>query len=155
MNPQASDLKLRRATRVDLPRLLELLVDDELGRNREADVAAGAYAQAFDTIARDPNQILLVGEVDGAVAAMAQITFIPGLTRGAAWRAHVEAVRVDSDLRSQGLGSLLMREVEALARKRGCRLVQLTSHKSRSAAHRFYERLGYTRSHEGFKLEIA
>lgn len=154
MNQATPELKLRRALRADLPRLLELLADDELGRNREADVAAGAYAQAFDTIDRDPNQFLLVGELDGQVVAMAQISFIPGLTRGGAWRANVEAVRVDFGLRSQGLGAQLMREVEALARKRGCRLIQLTSHKSRSAAHRFYERLGYARSHEGFKLAI-
>lgn len=40
------------------------------------------------------------------------------------------------------------------ARERGCGLMQLTSNKRRTAAHRFYERLGYARSHEGFKLPL-
>ncbi len=146
------ELKLRRATRTDLPRLLELLADGTLAAS-EAEGHPGVYGQAFDTIDRDPNQVLLVGELDGRVVAMAQISFIPGLTRGGAWRANVEAVRVDVALRNQGLGSQLMAEVVALARRRGCRLVQLTSHKSRTDAHRFYERLGFARSHEGFKLE--
>jgi ribosomal protein S18 acetylase RimI-like enzyme len=86
---------------------------------------------------------------------MAQVTFIPGLTRGGAWRAQVEAVRVDERLRGRGLGTRLMQEAIALANKRGCRLVQLTSDKSRADAHRFYERLGFARSHDGFKFICA
>jgi hypothetical protein len=32
--------------------------------------------------------------------------------------------------------------------------VQLTSQKRRTDAHRFYERLGFARSHDGFKLML-
>lgn len=39
-------------------------------------------------------------------------------------------------------------------RSRGATLVQLTSDKRRADAHRFYERLGYVATHEGFKLEL-
>ena len=42
----------------------------------------------------------------------------------------------------------------AARRWRSCRMVQLTSDKSRDAAHRFYERLGWTRSHEGFRIKL-
>ncbi|MEG0822332.1 MAG: GNAT family N-acetyltransferase [Burkholderiaceae bacterium] len=152
MSEPTLELKLRRAVRADLPRLLDLLADGTLAAS-EAEGHPGAFSQAFDTIARDPNQFLLVGEIEGLVIAMAQISFIPGLTRGGAWRANIEAVRVDPAWRNRGLGEQLMGEVVALAKKRGCRLVQLTSHKSRTDAHRFYERLGFARSHEGFKLE--
>jgi GNAT superfamily N-acetyltransferase len=41
------------------------------------------------------------------------------------------------------------------ARRRGCRLVQLSTNKSRSDAHRFYERLGFVASHEGMKLPLV
>jgi GNAT superfamily N-acetyltransferase len=149
------DFRLRRALRSDLPRLLELLAQGSTDPSRERETAPGAYTQAFDTIDRDPNQVLLVGELEGEPVAMAQVTFIPGLTRGGAWRAQVEAVRVDERLRGRGLGTRLMQEAIALANKRGCRLVQLTSDKSRTDAHRFYERLGFTRSHDGFKFICA
>ena len=42
----------------------------------------------------------------------------------------------------------------AEARRRGCALVQLTSDKSRTSAHRFYERLGFVATHEGMKLAL-
>jgi GNAT superfamily N-acetyltransferase len=148
-------LVARRAQRADLPRLLELLADDVLGKNREGvgsdDVA---YAQAFDVIDSDRNQCLLVAEVDGSIAGMLQITFIPGLSRRGAWRANIEAVRVDSQLRSRGIGGWLIERAIDLARERGCRLVQLTSDKRRADAHRFYGRLGFSATHEGYKLVL-
>lgn len=57
--------------------------------------------------------------------------------------------------RGDGLGTELMERAVARARERGCALVQLTSNKRRVHAHRFYERLGFTRSHDGFKLSLT
>lgn len=153
LDPQL--LICRRAARADLPRLLELLADDILGKNREA---AGnddpLYATAFEVIDGDPNQQLLVGELDGRVIAMLHLTFIPGLSRRGAWRANIESVRVDSALRSRGIGAWLVERAIDLARARVCRLVQLTSDKRRAEAHLFYGRLKFTASHEGFKRAI-
>ena len=152
---EAACLRFRRAVRADLPRLLALLADDALGKNREAaDSSEPVYSAAFDVIDRDLNQYLLVGEMNGEVVAMLQLTFIPGLSRRAAWRANIEAVRVASRLRGQGVGARLMAEAHAIARSRGCKLAQLTSDRQRADAHRFYERLGYTPSHTGFKLPL-
>jgi GNAT superfamily N-acetyltransferase len=148
-------LVARRATRADLPRLLELLADDVLGKNREGVGSDDlAYAQAFDVIDRDPNQCLLVAASEGRVTGMLQITFIPGLSRRGAWRANIEAVRVDSLLRNRGIGGWLIERAIDIARQRGCRLVQLTSDKRRSDAHRFYGRLGFAATHEGYKLVL-
>lgn len=41
------------------------------------------------------------------------------------------------------------------SRRRGCALMQLTTDKSRSEAHRFYERLGFAATHEGMKLTLV
>ena len=145
----------RRAIRGDLPRLLALLADDTLGKNREGVGSADAcYVQAFDAIDGDANQYLLVGELDGVVIAMLQLTFIPGLSRRGALRANIEAVRVESSLRGQGIGHWLIAKALLLAQERNCALVQLTSDKSRAEAHRFYARLGFLASHEGFKLKL-
>lgn len=148
-------LNARRAQLSDLPRLLALLADDTLGKNREAvDSDDACYVAAFNAIERDPNQYLLVCELDGEVIAMLQLTFIPGLSRRGALRANIEAVRVDSGLRGQGIGSWIIKKALHLARERDCGLVQLTSDKSRTEAHRFYTRLGFIGSHEGFKLKL-
>lgn len=148
-------LTARRAQRADLPRLLELLADDVLGKNREGVGSDDpAYSRAFDVIDRDPNQQLLVAELDGRVVGMLQITYIPGLSRRAAWRANIESMRVDSAVRGRGIGGWLMARALEHARKRGCRLAQLTSDKRRDPAHRFYAKLGFVDSHIGYKLVL-
>ena len=90
----------------------------------------------------------------GAVVATLQLTVIPGLARRGSLRGQIEAVRVHEDLRGRGLGEALMTWAIDEARRRGCTLVQLTSDKRREDARRFYERLGFTASHEGFKLRV-
>ncbi|WP_460445930.1 GNAT family N-acetyltransferase [Angustibacter aerolatus] len=149
--PPASVLVVRPATRADLPEVLRLLRDDVLRREPDGDVGPQHLA-AFDAIEADPDDLLVVGELDGRVVATAQLTLLHGLSRGARPRLQVEAVRVDSTLRGAGLGARLMAWVEQHARDRGAGLVQLTSDRSRTGAHRFYERLGYAPSHLGFKL---
>jgi GNAT superfamily N-acetyltransferase len=145
---------LRRATRADVSAIVALIADDQLGAAREevGPELDPAYLSAFDAIARDPNQLLLVAETDGRVVATCQLTFIPGLSRRGAWRAQLEAVRVAGSHRGSGLGGRLIEAVIAEARARRCGLVQLTSDLSRSRAHAFYERHGFAGSHLGMKL---
>jgi len=146
----------RQATVADLPAMLRLLVDDEFAQARGgygAEVTP-AVAAAFDEIVRDANNELWVGERDGEVVAMLQLTLIPGLSRGGMRRALVEAVRVRSDLRSRGIGEALMAHAERRAKAAGCGLIQLTTDRKRLAAHRFYERIGYEPSHLGMKKKL-
>lgn len=56
--------------------------------------------------------------------------------------------------RGQGLGARLIEWAVDESRRQGCQLVQLTSDSARTDAHRFYERLGFTGSHVGFKLQL-
>ncbi|MBE5316588.1 MAG: GNAT family N-acetyltransferase [Xanthomonadales bacterium] len=144
-------LCFRTAQQTDLPAVLALLADDTLGKNREFNAANPNYLKAFEAISVDPNQQLLVAELDGRIIGMAQLSFIPGLSRGGAWRCNIEAVRIASDVRGQGLGAQLMQACEERARERGCSLLQLTSDARRVDAHRFYRGLGYVDSHIGFK----
>ena len=148
---------VRRATAGDLPAIVGLLADDELGATREAgtDPDLTSYRTAFAAIDADPGQLLVVVTAeDGRVAATMQLTFIPGLARQGALRAQIEAVRVGAGYRSQGLGEAMITWAIAEARRRGCRMVQLTSDKRRPDAHRFYQRLGFSATHEGFKLPL-
>lgn len=157
MSEPFSGAAIRRATAADVPAIVSLLADDVLGRTRESPDDLAPYTAAFEEIARDPQQVLLVAESVGAgggVVGTAQLTFLPGLSHRGATRAQIEAVRVGSAARGGGLGAELIGTCVRLARERGCSLVQLTSDASRADAHRFYERLGFRPTHVGFKLVL-
>jgi GNAT superfamily N-acetyltransferase len=150
-------LAMREATQADLPAVIELLIDDELGRLREDSSLPldPGYLAAFDAIARDPNQYLVVAEHDGRVAGTLQLSFLPGLSYKGAWRGQIEAVRIAADLRGGGLGAQMVEWAIARCRARGCRIVQLSSNATRTRAHGFYARLGFVGSHVGMKLTLT
>ncbi|WP_406505638.1 GNAT family N-acetyltransferase [Streptomyces sp. NBC_01602] len=145
---------LRTATRADLPAVLALLADENRVVDPASVVVDEAYEKAFADIASDPRNEMLV-LVDGdTVLGCLQATYIPGLGKRGEERALIEAVRIRADRRGDGLGRELMKQAVDRARLRGCALVQLTSNKRRADPHRFYESLGFDRSHEGFKLAL-
>jgi GNAT superfamily N-acetyltransferase len=148
--------RVRRARRADVPEIVRLLADDPLGRAREAltDPLPESYYQAFEAIEADPNQFLAVVELEGRIVGTFQLSFIPGMSSQGAWRAQIEAVRIEHSLRNRGLGRAVMLWAIEQARQRGCALVQLTTDKTRRDAHRFYQRLGFISSHEGMKLKL-
>ncbi len=153
----SSSVVLRRARPADVSAIVELLAADQLGATRDGvrtpdDLAR--YQRAFQAIDSDPAHILVVAESGPDIAATMQISFLPGLARRGALRAQIEAVRVHDAYRGRGLGAAMMAWAIGEARRRGCALVQLTSDKSRTGAHRFYERLGFVASHEGMKLAL-
>ncbi|MCZ8546865.1 GNAT family N-acetyltransferase [Mesorhizobium qingshengii] len=149
-------IEFRRAQASDLPDIVAMLADDRLGAGREdaSMPLARGYVDAFNAIDADPNQLLAVA-VDGAeVIGTLQITFLVGLSRKGGWRGQIEAVRVASHRRSGGIGRRMIDWAIAQCRARGCGLVQLTTDKGRADAHRFYESLGFTGSHLGYKMTL-
>jgi ribosomal protein S18 acetylase RimI-like enzyme len=151
-----SDTTIRPARREDVPAIVALLADDPLGQAREelADPPPEPYWQAFDDIAAQNGNHLLVAEHGGAVVGCLQLTVIPGLSRRGMKRGLIEAVRVDATYRGIGVGERLVRHAIEISRAAGGGLVQLTSDNARTDAHRFYQRLGFVASHVGMKLAL-
>lgn len=148
-------LELRRATVDDVPALVDLLGDDELGAHREvSDGDLAPYRRAFELVDADPAHLLVAALVGEAVVGTLQLSFLPGLSRRGALRAQIEGVRVASAVRSRGVGAAMVGWAVGEARRRGCALVQLTTDKARGDALRFYERLGFVATHEGLKLQV-
>jgi GNAT superfamily N-acetyltransferase len=134
-----------------------MLADDVLGRNREvvSDPVDERYRAAFAAIVADENQLLAVAvNADDQPVGCLQLTFIPGLSRTGMWRGQIESVRITETERGTGLGTRFIKWAIGVCRDRGCKLVQLTSDKSRADSIRFYERLGFMASHEGMKLTL-
>jgi GNAT superfamily N-acetyltransferase len=147
---------VRRAVRADVAAIVGLIAADQIGAGRDGGADLEPYERAFATIDGDPAQLLVVvcEPTGGAVVATLQLTIIPGLARRGSLRGQIEAVRVHEDLRGRGLGQALLSWAIDEARRRGCKLIQLTSDKRREDALRFYDRLGFTASHEGLKLRV-
>ena len=147
----------RQARESDLPAIIAMLADDVLGRNREvvSDPVDERYRAAFAAIVADENQLLAVAvNADDQPVGCLQLTFIPGLSRTGMWRGQIESVRITETERGTGLGARFIKWAIGVCRDRGCKLVQLTSDKSRADSIRFYEKLGFTASHEGMKLTL-
>lgn len=140
----------------DLPAIVRLLADDELGaaRERNENPLPQEYRDAFAAMERQGGNIVMLVVDDGGVIGCLQLTYIPGLGRLGMTRAQIEGVRIDRRYRGRGVGEALVRHAVERARHHGCGLIQLTTDRSRGDAHRFYERLGFEFSHLGMKLDL-
>ncbi len=150
------NLKFRQATREDLPEIIRMLSDDFLGARRERyeNPLPDSYVKAFEEIAADKNNELIVAESGGEIVGTLQITFTPSISFQGGKRATVESVRVDAERRGQGIGKQLMLWAIERAREENCFAMQLTTNTDRKDAHRFYEDLGFKGSHLGMKLYL-
>ena len=144
------------ATQEELDSIVAMLADDVLGSKRERyeHPLPTSYLQAFKAITSDPNNELIVACNGNEVVGVQQITFTPYITHQGGWRATIEGVRTAASVRGQGVGTELIKWAIERAKKRGCHLVQLTTDKKREDALRFYEKLGFTATHEGLKLKL-
>ena len=144
----------RHATRDDVPAVLDLLRDDKLGATRE-DAPLKDYLAAFADMHAERGNTLIVGVLGARIVATYQLIFISGISLRASRRAQLEGVRVASDLRGRKIGSAMIADAEARARRAGCALMQLTMNESRMETAHFYTRLGFTPSHIGYKRELS
>ena len=147
---------IRRARHDDVAAIVEMLADDHLGRARERleHPLPASYREAFERLDADPNITLVVAEEAGRVVGSLQLCILPGLSSQGASRGLIEDVRVASDRRSRGIGEQLVQWAVSEARARGCRLVELLTHQTRVDAQRFYERLGFAKSHVGMTIRF-
>lgn len=137
-----------------MPAILALLTDDPLGAGREGGQPE-VYRAAFRALVASPAMHLIVGEAEGVVCATYQMAILPGLSARGQTRALLEAVRVEASGRSQGIGARLIADAMDRARAEGAGVMELFTHRSRHRAHAFYERLGFTPSHIGYKRDLT
>ena len=151
-----SDVSMRMAILEDLTVIVRMLADDFLGSQRERveNPLPEGYVRAFREIEADPNNELIVAERDGQVVSTLQLTVTPSISFQGGRRCTVESVRVDAKYRGQGIGREMMLWAIERAKEKGCISMQLTTNNDRGDAHRFYENLGFSKSHIGMKLKL-
>ena len=151
-----NEILFRIATKADLASIVRLLANDDLGsqRERDEDPLPESYYSAYVDINKDPNHELIVAEQSGEVIGTAHLMFLASISYQGNLRAQIESVRIDTRYQSRGIGSQMIKWAIERAKARGAHVVQLTTHKSRKDAHRFYERLGFKGTHLGMKLSL-
>jgi GNAT superfamily N-acetyltransferase len=151
---EASSVQIRRARKSELIRLQQLYDQLHLNNYLSLRVPKAKLSAAFDRLAHDRNHTILVAEVAGKIVGTCHVIVVPHLGHALKPFAIVENVVVDAEARSSGIGQHLMAAAGDLARRRGCYKMALTSNIARGRAHRFYERLGWTRTHLGYSLDL-
>ncbi len=159
MTDTASPITIRRARAADIARIAELIMLGAATQTMSPDAIAAearhpAYADAFTAIEASPHNALFVAEAEGLVVGTFQVTLIPGLVARGRMRAKIESVHVAPEHRGRGIGGVMIAHALGFAREQGAGMAELTSNKARTDAHRFYVRLGFAQSHEGFKIEL-
>jgi ribosomal protein S18 acetylase RimI-like enzyme len=148
--------KVRPATESDLPRIVELLAQlspDDPEREDTSSPLPYNYHLVLREMAQGKQQ-LLVAEVRKRVVGTLALVLVPNLSHKGTPYAVIENVVVDEKQRGNGIGEALIRYAIEEARNAGCYKVSLTSNKRRTDAHRFYERLGFRRTHEAFRINF-
>jgi GNAT superfamily N-acetyltransferase len=149
-------LLIREALEEDIEGIAAALADDTVGGhgNTTDEAARSGYLAAFARIKASPNDRLYVAELDGEVVGTFQTTLITVMNRHGRPDMAIEAVHVRAGMRGRGVGAAMMRFAIGEAERAGAGLAQLTSNAKRTDAHRFYERLGFVKSHFGFKMNL-
>ena len=156
-NKMIFKMKIRKATKEDIPQIVKMIADDELGKLREdyKNPLPSVYYDAFHSIDNDSNQeLIVIQDSDSTIMGTLQLSFIQYLTYQGGIRAQIEAVRIRKDKRGSGLGETLFKWAIQRAEEKKAHLLQLTTDKKRPEALKFYKDLGFMASHEGMKIHF-
>ena len=138
----------------EVPAAVALIVEGSLSPGGERPDDLDAYWRAVLEV-RDRGGEVLVAVDDGEVLGVCQVLIFSHFQHAGGRCCEVESVFVRGDQRGRGIGSMLLREAEGLARAAGCYRIQLTSRNPRLDAHRFYRALGFEQMSQGFKKTLA
>jgi|SRR5215469_816511 len=154
-NSPPTAIRIRRARPADLPVLIalykELHRDDDSYRSPSLKEMRGAFA----AIARNRDHQLLVAHRGGNVIGALHLMIFRHLGHSLRPAATLEKVVVKEAHRSRGVGELMMAAAEQIARRNRCYKMSLTTNLKRHRARRFYERLGWRRTHFGYSIELT
>ncbi|VXD24328.1 conserved hypothetical protein [Planktothrix serta PCC 8927] len=142
-------LEIKRVTSLDLPVLNQLYTEID----GESPLSLGYIEQIFKQIQQFPNYNIYIAWLNGEPVGTFSLLFIPLILHDSK-SAIIDAVVVTSAYRNQGIGKAMMQEALKLSREAGCYKAMLSSNLKRTAAHEFYQSLGFKQQGWSFSLEL-
>ena len=136
-----------RAVQPDLPLIRPARLEDAAGLSELLGVLGypcppEEAGERVRILREDVNQTLLVADAQGLLVGMICCDLSYYLPLGAL-TCRVTALAVGANAQRRGVGRLLLREAEVLARAAGAVRIELTSASQRQEAHEFYRACGY------------
>jgi GNAT superfamily N-acetyltransferase len=145
------NLLIREATVRDLSSVLALYAQPELDDGKVLSVAEAE--RIYAEFSRYPNyRLFVVCDGDTVVGSYA-LLIMHNLAHLGTPSAIAEDVVVTASRRGQGIGRFMMDHAKAKAREAGCYKLALSSNRKRTAAHAFYESLGFAQHGLSFVIE--
>ena len=109
--------------------------------------------EKFELLHNDANSQILIAEEEDKIYGFLSLYFIPQIALEGDF-AKICYLCVDENIRSKGIGHLLLQQAEQLARQRGCDRMELHSGEQRTLAHQFYLREGYVDAPKYFRKKL-
>ncbi|KIE87399.1 GNAT family N-acetyltransferase [Acinetobacter pittii] len=109
--------------------------------------------EKFEILHNDSNSQILIAEERGKIYGFLSLYFIPQIALQGDF-AKICYLCVDENMRSKGVGHLLVKEAEQQASRRGCDRMELHSGMKRPLAHQFYLREGYSEAPKYFRKAL-
>ncbi|WP_052410282.1 GNAT family N-acetyltransferase [Paenibacillus durus] len=131
-------ISIRKIGKEDLPELNGLYEELTGHKSNEAKLVS-----VFESHEDNDNYILLGAFQDDILAGSLMGIICQDFVGECKSFMVIENVVVASRFRRQGVGRVLMQEIERAARERDCTYIIFVSGGQRTEAHKFYEELGY------------
>lgn len=128
---------IRKAQAEDAARI------EALYRQLVSNPAVSVKAERIAALADAPHTALFVYERDGSVLGSALLSLCADVMFDSQPFAVVENVVVDEGARGRGIGSALLRHIEAFCLEKDCSKIMLLSARQREEAHQFFEQAGF------------
>lgn len=132
---------MREAGEEDLGRVLEIYAAAGIGGASQFSVEEAR--ERLPKFSAYPSYRLFVALDDGQVVGCYSLLILDKLAKRGMPSGIVEDVAVDPAAQGQGVGRAMMEHARELCREAGCYKMALSSNLERTAAHAFYERLGF------------
>lgn len=104
----------------------------------------------FEETKNDPNQIYIVGELEGQVVAHSKITIIPTIYEKMNTYAILNHVCVKPEYRRHNIATHMLDYITTICKERHCKVIELWSNNVRAAAHACYKNYGFHLEEAGF-----
>lgn len=140
--------ELRRATAEDTDAVYGLICELKQKAYDQQTFAAGFAANL-----NNPSQRYQLALVNGEIVGLIGLQIMFPLNQNC-WIGEIQELVILPQMRGLNIGQRLLAWAEEEARRSGASLVELSSGKVRTDAHRFYLREGYQQSHFRFKKAL-
>lgn len=113
------------------------------------------YAEKmFEKTEHDPNNIYIVGKVDGEVIAHSKLTIIETMYQPMGTYVILNHVCVKPEYRRHNIATKMLEEIEKISREKDCVKMELWSNNVRVPAHACYRKYGFVLDDAGFFSKV-